>query len=397
MNANLDPNTAPQKEELHLDIISDELIEDKKKKVRKSEGLFDLINNYLIEISTITLQDKLLFFQLLSAMISAGLPILEGLNLLHGQMRNPKLKWVIADLITSIEQGHSFAEAMRENIDVFDEATCAIMESGEKSGKLNDVMKELVSQFEQLDMISKKVKSVMTYPIVVIVTMIVLGIVVLVFVVPKLLEIFGGVDNLPLPTQIMIFFSNLIRNNWAIISFFCIIAFFVFNMWKKSESGSRKLGSIILALPVIGNILRGMILNRITRIFGFLISAGVPIVDGLKITSHIAGNDIYKEKLLLAADDLKKGISIAENLSDDEEHFPPMLINMISIGEKSASLDTIMLKAADFYKSELERKIDNLSKIMEPIILGFIAVGAVFMILAIYLPILRMNDAILAT
>ncbi len=397
MNANLDPNTAPQKEELHLDIISDELIEDKKKKVRKSEGLFDLINNYLIEISTITLQDKLLFFQLLSAMISAGLPILEGLNLLHGQMRNPKLKWVIADLITSIEQGHSFAEAMRENIDVFDEATCAIMESGEKSGKLNDVMKELVSQFEQLDMISKKVKSVMTYPIVVIVTMIVLGIVVLVFVVPKLLEIFGGVDNLPLPTQIMIFFSNLIRHNWAIISFFCIIAFFVFNMWKKSESGSRKLGSIILALPVIGNILRGMILNRITRIFGFLISAGVPIVDGLKITSHIAGNDIYKEKLLLAADDLKKGISIAENLSDDEEHFPPMLINMISIGEKSASLDTIMLKAADFYKSELERKIDNLSKIMEPIILGFIAVGAVFMILAIYLPILRMNDAILAT
>lgn len=397
MNENINQNPVTPEEELHLDIVSDELTQEVKKRKRNPESVFELINNYLIEISGISLQDKLLFFQLLSAMISAGLPILEGLNLLRDQMKNPKLKWVIADLITSIEQGNSFAEAMRENIDVFDEATCAIMESGEKSGKLNDVMKELVSQTEQLDMISKKVKSVMTYPVVVIVTMVILGAVVLIFVVPKLLEIFGGVENLPLPTRIMIFFSDLLRNNWALIGFFGIISVIAFRMWKKSEDGSRQLGMLVLALPVVGDILKGIILNRITRIFGFLISSGVPIVDSLKITSHIAGNDLYKEKLLLAADDLKKGISIAENLSDDETHFPPMLINMISIGEKSASLDTIMLKAADFYKSELERKIDNLSKVMEPVILGFIAVGAVFMILAIYLPILKMNDAILAT
>jgi len=121
----------------------------------------------------------------------------------------------------------------------------------------------------------------------------------------------------------------------------------------------------------------------------------VPIVEGLKISANIAQNELYKEKLLLAADDLTKGISIAENLSDDEKLFPPMIVNMIAIGEKTASIDKVMEKAADFYNDELERSVATLSKVMEPVILMFIAVGSVFMILAIYLPILQMNDKIM--
>ena len=137
-----------------------------------------------------------------------------------------------------------------------------------------------------------------------------------------------------------------------------------------------------------------MILTRVSRIFGFLISAGVPVVESLKIASHIAENPVYQDKLLLAADDLTKGISIAENLSDDERLFPSMLVNMMAIGEKTASLDQVMGKAADFYNEELNRKIGAMSQMMEPIILSIIACGAVFMILAIYLPILQMNDQV---
>ncbi len=394
MNENINNNSQNQ-EEIFLDISSDEVIQDNINNHKKVESIFDLINDYLIEISGVPLKDKLLFFQLLSAMISAGLPILEGLGLLEKQMKNPKLKLVIASIINSVEDGNSLAQSMRENGDIFDEATCSVVEAGEKSGKLNDVMKELVDQNEQLDAIEKKIKGVMMYPIIVIVVMIILSIVVLIFVIPKLVDIFGGSENLPLPTRIMITMSDLLKTQWLFLGIIFFAVIFAFNLWKKSPGGSRQWGNFLIGLPIVGGLLRGMILNRITRIFGFLISSGVPIVEGLNITAHIAENDMYKEKLLLAADDLTKGISIAENLSDNETLFPPMLINMISIGEKSASLDSIMLKAADFYKSELDRKVDNLSKVMEPVILGFIALGAVFMILAIYLPILQMNDKII--
>ncbi len=396
MNEAQYPNTNENSEALFLDIASEELVE-KKKDTRRAGNLFELVNNYLIEMSGVPLADRLQFFHLLSAMLSAGLPLLESIKLLRNQMKNIKLQWVMDDLVRSIESGHSLAEAMREAPDIFDEAACAIIEAGEKSGKLTDVMTELVIQNEQLDKIMKKIKGVMIYPIVVITTMVVLAIVVLIFVIPKLEKIFGGAGNLPLPTQIMIFMSNTIQQHWLMILLGLGAFVALFRTWKKSESGSRQWGSFVLSIPIVGMLAKGIILSRVTRIFGFLLSSGVPVVQGLKITSHVAENDIYREKLLLAADDLTKGISLADNLADNEKLFDQMLINMIAIGEKSASLDTIMISAADFYKDELERKVDNLSKIMEPVILGFIALGAVFMILAIYLPILQMNDKLLAT
>lgn len=390
------PASTAEADALVLDIASDELVADKRK-TTGGGSFFDMINDYMIENSTVPLKDKLLFFQLLSAMIGAGLPITEGLDLLYAQMKNPKMKVVIKTMRGFIEEGDSLAEALRKNGDVFDEATCAVVEAGEKSGKLNDVMKELVEQQEQLDELTKKIKSVMTYPVVVIITMALLGVVVLIFVVPKLVDIFGGAENLPLPTRIMIFASDFMRNSWLLLLMGLGAAVFGFLSWKKSKAGARQWGVFLISIPVVGPILRDMILNRVTRIFGFLISSGVPVVEGLKMASHIAENDLYREKLLLAADDLTKGISIAENLADDEKLFPPMLINMMSIGEKTASLDVVMGKAADFYQMELDRKVGMMSKLLEPFILAFIAGGAVFMILAIYMPILQMNDQVIGS
>jgi type IV pilus assembly protein PilC len=236
----------------------------------------------------------------------------------------------------------------------------------------------------------------MTYPIIVVVFMGLLTVVVLIFVVPKLEELFGGADQLPLPTQILINGSSFLLSYWMYMLGTLFVSFFAFKRWVKTRSGSKIWNTAILKTPIFGPIIKNMILTRISRIFGFLISAGVPVVESLKIASHIAENDLYQEKLLLAADDLTKGISIAENLSDDEKLFPKMLVNMMAIGEKTASLDSVMGKAADFYKEELERQMDGLSKMMEPIILSIIACGAVFMILAIYLPILQMNDRVIA-
>jgi len=389
---------ADQKEGAIVLDIAHEKVEQKnnQKDVTAIGNFVEQINLWLVNLTGIKLEEKLLFFQLLGAMINAGLPILDALGLLTNQTKNPKMKLVIGDMRQKIEEGESLAASMRGNEDVFDEATCSVIEAGEKSGKLNDIMKELVAQYEQLNTLTKKFKSVMTYPLIVIIFMSLLTVIVLIFVVPKLEELFGGSDNLPVPTRMLINGSDFVLSYWPYLIAGVGASIFGFKRWIKTRSGAKIWNTFMLKIPVFGSIIQHMILTRITRIFGFLIAAGVPVVESLKIASHIAENELYQEKLLLAADDLTKGISIAENLSDDEKLFPTMLVNMMSIGEKTASLDSVMGKAADFYKDELERKIEGLSKMMEPIILSIIAAGAVFMILAIYLPILQMNDQVIA-
>ncbi len=402
MNINpLDPQ-APEIEknfdEIILDIKEDQEIT--KKESKRSifailKGGFDMANEWVIEQSPVKLQEKLMFFQLLGAIVQAGISIPEALRMLEQQTQNQKMKRVISDVHNLIEGGESLAGAMRQNSDIFDKATCSIVEAGEKSGKLNEVLKELVSQYERLNFIQKKVKAVMTYPIIVLVVMVLLAIVVVVFVVPKLIDLFGDIESLPLPTRILVAMSDLVLKQWPMLISGVVGVIALFTFWKRSRWGRIQWAQLLLVLPIVGPILKGMILSRVTRIFGFLIASGVPIVDGLKITSSVTGNPVYEEKLLLTSEDLSKGIPIGENLADSENLFPQMLISMISIGEKTASLENIMIKIADFYEDELSRKIGTLSKMMEPIILAIIAAGAVFMILAIYLPILKMNDQML--
>jgi len=200
---------------------------------------------------------------------------------------------------------------------------------------------------------------------------------------------------LPLPTRILMAMSDFVIAKPFHLIGGTLGIMGLFKLWKKSTLGKQQWGYMAVTVPLFGPIIRGMILSRVTRIFGFLISSGVPIIEGLRISASIAENHLYQKKLILAADDLGKGIPIAENLADNEKLFPRMLVNMIAVGEQSASLETVMTKVANFYDQEIERKIGNLSKIMEPFILAVIAGAVVFMLLAVYLPILQMNDHIL--
>ena len=278
--------------------------------------------------------------------------------------------------------------------DVFDDATCSIIHAGEKSGKLTEVLKELVAQYAQMSNIKKKVKAVMMYPIIIIVVMTLLSVVVLVFVVPKLLDLFGDAENLPLPTRMLISGNQMLTDHWLAIILVLSTLFGAFTFLKKTKSGDYIWNNIMLSTPVISSFVRRIVLSRFSRIFAFLISSGVPIIEALKISAHATGNPVYQKKLLLTANDLAKGIEISENFSDDERLFPKMLVSMLSIGEKTASIGSVLDKLADYYDEELDRKISTISKLMEPVILIIMAVGAVFLILAIYLPILQMNDKV---
>ena len=365
--------------------------------INSVKDLFEAVNSWVIEMSPVSLQDKLLFFELLAAMINAGVSMSDALELLQDQTPNQKLVRVIQKMRMEIESGSSLAEAMGKFDDIFDRATCSVVEAGEKSGKLNEILKELVSQYERLNTVGKKIKSVMMYPMIVTIVMVLLAAVVLIFVIPKLTVLFDGASNLPLPTRMMVAASDFILNQTVLLVLGVISVVGGFVYWKKSAFGKPQWDLAQLFFPVFGSLQKELILSRFTRIFGFLISSGVPLTESLKISAHIAENEIYKNKILLAADDLTRGISIAENLSDNARLFPSMLVNMIAIGEKTASLEKIMEKIANFYDESLDRKVENLSKLMEPIILGIISAGAVFMILAIFLPILKMNDQMMET
>lgn len=358
------------------------------------KDLFDNLNKWVILNSPVPIKDKLLFFELFAAIVNAGIPISESLQLLQDQIINEHLKLVVSDIHKRIRSGESLAEAMLSQGDIFDDATCSIIHAGEKSGKLTEVLKELVNQYAQMSNIKKKVKSVMMYPIIIVVVMALLSVVVLVFVVPKLLELFQDASNLPLPTRMLISGNEMLTQHWLplLIGLVSISGAFIF--WKKSKSGNYIWSNMMLSFPVISKFVQRIVLSRFSRIFAFLISSGVPIIEGLRISAHATGNPVYQKKLLLTAKDLAKGIEISENFSDDERLFPKMLVSMLSIGEKTASIGPVLEKLADYYDEELNRKISTISKLMEPVILIVMACGAVFLILAIYMPILQMNDKV---
>ncbi|NJP03695.1 type II secretion system F family protein [Candidatus Gracilibacteria bacterium] len=292
------------------------------------------MNKWIISQSKVKLEEKLLFFELLFAILNAGVSLSEALRLLTRQIENPRLKMIVEGMQNSIESGESLAESMSHTPDVFDKATCSIIAAGEKSGKLNEVLKELVAQYERMNSISKKVSSVMTYPIIVVTVMVVLVIAVMLFVVPKLTDLFGGAANLPLPTRILIGGSDLFINKWPVLLAGLAGFIGIFMTWKKSAIGKWQSDQIALYIPIFGEFIKKISLSRFTRIFSFLINSGVPIIDGLRISSRVTGNQVYEKKLLLAADDLTRGIEISENFADDTRLFPTMLVRMMSIGEK---------------------------------------------------------------
>ncbi len=378
-----------------LDLKHEEVIEKDSIKPGINFDFLNQLNTWMIMNSPVPLKDKLLFFELLVSVLHAGIPVGEALRLLEKQTKNERMKIVLGEMGKSINTGSSLAESLREQLGVFDEATCSIVQAGETSGKLNEVMKELVVQYERMDKIRKKVKAVMMTPIVTISVMIIAAVAVLLFVIPQLTEIFGDAD-LPLPTQIMIAASNTLMKHWPIIFAAAAGVMGAFSYWKKTKTGNLQWTIIRLHIPVIGGFMKKMVLSKVMRIFSFLIASGVPIIEGLRISSRVAGNVVYEKKLLLAADDLTRGIEISENFSDDESLFPQMLVSMIAIGEKTASLGNVLGKVADFYDEDLDRSVGSLSKMMEPIIMVVMAIGVIFLLMAIFLPILGMNDHIIS-
>lgn len=354
---------------------------------------FRRINSYFISFSSVKPKDKANFFHLLAVMINSGIPMVKALRSLELQLgQNQKLKSVVEDIATMIESGASLSEAMLGYQKVFTDAEIGMVQSGEASGQLSKVLDNLAKDAEKAYQIKSKVKSAMSYPIVVFLLLIAVVVAMMVYVVPQLTELFEAVeDDLPLVTRVVVGLSDFMVNN-GLLMFLIVLGLAVFGFFfRRTDKGRYVFDSFKLRMPLFGGLFKMAYLSRFARSLSNLTDSNVSIVKTLEITANSIGNEVYRKSLLLSAEDIKQGIPLAENMSSNPL-FPPMLVNMVDVGEKTAQLDEITAKVATFYEDEVDTAVASISKIIEPVILILIGLTVGTVVAAVMIPIMQLSD-----
>ncbi|MCB9809590.1 type II secretion system F family protein [Candidatus Peribacteria bacterium] len=357
--------------------------------------VYTLLNDWLINSSRVKLIEKVNFYQMLGSLISAGVPPTEGVALLIRQTENKKLQRVLQDIYQLMQEGDSLATAMRQNDDVFAPATCSVVAAGEQSGRLDQVLKELADQSERLYRLQKKMGSIMLYPVILLGVVVLLVVIMMVVIVPRLLTLFDSAEALPWPTRFLISTSQFFQHSWGWLLLLVVALWVVWWRWRRTRIGSLLWDKLRLHLPLLGPLLRDMTLTRVSRLFSFLLASGIPIVEALRMVAHAAESEQYTQRLLIATRDITKGITLTENLTGQEHYFPQMFVHMVEVGEKTANIEGMMRRISVFYEERTERRIASIAKILEPAIMIVLACITLFMIAAVYLPILQLSDQVL--
>lgn len=380
-------------EESGKGILLDEKLEDEGMTGNFLIDTYKKMNRFFLEHTKVKNQDKTTFLHLLSVMLDAGIPMVKSLKSLILQMeKSPPMQVVLKDVLNRVEAGSSLSEALLAHPNVFTEAEIGMVESGEASGQISRVLETLSEDAEKAQEIRGKVKSAMMYPTIIFCLLLLVVAAMMVYVIPKLTELFAATGgDLPLITRIVIGISDfLINNKFTLIVGIAFIAGFII-LFKRTDVGRYTFDNLKLKIPVFGKLYKKSYLARFARSLGNLVDSQVSIVKSLEITANSIGNEVYRRRILLSVEDIKQGIPLAENLSESPL-FPPMLVNMIEVGEKTAQLDEITAKVANFYEKELDTTISGISKIIEPIILVVVGLTVGLVVLAVMLPIVKLSE-----
>lgn len=340
----------------------------------------------------ITYGDITLFTRQMATMMKAGVPLVQSFDIVADGLDNLTLKELIGTVKTEVASGTSFADALRKHPRQFDELMCNLIESGEQSGSLETMLTRVAIYKEKSESLKKKIKKAMTYPIAVVcVATIVTGIL-LVKVVPTFAEIFEGFGaELPAFTLFVIKISNALQAWWWIILLAIIASVFAFKEAKlRSQKVADAVDRLVLKLPVMGDILIKSIYARFARTLSTTFAAGVPLVEALTSTAGATGNVVYRTAVMRVREDVSAGQQLNFSMRNTGV-FPNMLLQMTSIGEESGALDDMLNKAAEFYEEEVDNAVDNLTALMEPMIMAVLGVLIGGLIIAMYLPIFKMG------
>jgi type IV pilus assembly protein PilC len=354
----------------------------------------DLFENVSFLQPKVKQRDVILFARQFSTMIDAGLPIIQCLDILYSQQGNATFKKMLKEIKESVEGGATLAEALNKFPKQFDNLFVNMIAAGEAGGILDTILRRLAAYMEKAAKLKAQVKGAMTYPIVTLIIAVVVLAVILVFVIPVFEEMFADFGGeLPVPTQIVVAMSDMVKSKIIYIVIGLILFAVAFKKSYSTEKGREVIDSLLLKLPVFGDLLRKVAVAKFTRTMGTMLSSGVAILEALDIVAKTAGNKTVEKAIYNVRKGIAEGRTMADPLAESGV-FPSMVCQMISVGESTGALDAMLEKIADFYDEEVDQAVENLTALIEPFMLVFLGVTIGGLVVAMYLPIFKMAGAI---
>jgi type IV pilus assembly protein PilC len=352
-----------------------------------------------IQIGTgVSQKDVVTFTRLFATMIDAGLPIVQCLDILQGQTENKRFAIVLRDVKAAVEQGSTFSDALRRHPKIFDELYVNLVQAGEVGGILDTILNRLATYIEKAMKLRSQLRGAMVYPSIVIFVFIAVLTILLVFVIPgfeTMFKDFGAKDELPAITRVVMAISKAFVNNLPFLFLAGLGAFFGAGYMYRTPAGKKWAHKWLLRLPVIGMVLRKIAVARFTRTLGTLLASGVPILDALEIVAKTAGNVVVEEAIMYARLRISEGKNMAEPLMQTEV-FPPMVVQMVGVGEQTGALDAMLNKIADFYEEEVDVAVSAMTSLIEPVLMVGIGGTVGVVLVAMYMPIFSIAGKIKA-
>ena len=327
-----------------------------------------------------------IFTRQFSVMIDAGLPLVQCLEILGNQQENRTFQKLLFQIRSDVESGSTLADALRKQPKAFDDLYCNMVAAGEAGGILDTILQRLSVYIEKIVKLRSAVRSAMVYPVAVI--LIAVGVVWIILwkVIPTFATLFEGLGaSLPLPTRITISLSHFVAAWWWVVFLGAGLAVYTINRYHKTYQGRRVIDGLMLRVPMLGTVLRKIAVARFCRTLGTLVSSGVPILDGLEITARTSGNAVVEDAILATRRSVEEGRTISEPLKATDV-FPPMVVQMVAVGEATGALETMLNKIADFYEDEVDEATANLLAILEPVMISFLGVVIGGIVISMYMP-----------
>jgi type IV pilus assembly protein PilC len=374
-----------------------ELIEDKGLTVISLEEHKKFGNIQIAFLEKVTIKDLVLFYRQLSMMIASDIPVVKGLRIIAAQTDNAKFQRILTEVYENVNEGMKFSDALNQHSNIFGDFYINMIRSGEVSGKFDEVLLYLANNQEKDYQFKAKIKGAMTYPVFILSALFIMGILMMVFIVPKLTKTLleSGVA-LPLSTRMLIFASNVTKQFWYLIvggTVGSIVGLRLFT--SKTIIGKKIWHRLILKIPKFGpNLVRKTYLIRLTKSMALLVIGGVPLTQAIEITSKVVGNVHYEQMLMDTAESVKDGNTIASVFMQYPDLIPNMLTQMTSIGEQTGKVDQVFEKIGSFYEKEVDTQVENISKIIEPVIMVILGLAVGFLVVSIMLPMFKMGEAV---
>jgi type IV pilus assembly protein PilC len=336
-------------------------------------------------------KDVVVFTRQLATLIDADMPLAEGLRTLSRQIEKPSFRKVIVEISELVESGSSLSNALSQYPKLFSTFYIKLVQSGEVSGKLHDSLLYLADYLERSRDINSKIRSALAYPAFVVFTLVVVALIMVIYVLPKLLEIFkeAGVKDLPITTKILIWLTDFVNENLIFIIGSVLVLIYISWLYIRTQAGEEWFDNVKIKFPSIGKAIRNLYLARMAESLSTLIKSGVPILDSLKITAELVGNIVYRNIMLEAEESVRNG-NLISSVLDKYEEVPPLFTSMVAIGEKTGKIDFMLEHMSKFYKSESENAINSISQLIEPILILILGAGVALLVSSILLPIYSM-------